>query len=368
MKVEYYVIKDVRLDSNARSVEELSSDPTIHAEQLRHRHCITSVCAGDGKVYCGCTNTAGDILYEFDAAKGRFRSLNFAAIAEPCDAKIHRGLWLDRSNGSSGSLVFGIASLSPTSQTSVSPGARIIRFDLGTETFHELIRPMPGNYIQAAIYDAARQMVYSFTEPAQGFAASDLAKGQTRWARSVGSIVHTSTIDPDGGVWGTWGYRGQHPFFRYDPADDRIEFFEKLVMPTSQQASNIMYPGAGPVDCMITGPDGMIYLSSALGEVYRLDPSARTLDYLGRPIPHNRLPGLVFGPDGRLYGVGGNDWQVAVWNYDLKADKFRTLGEVAAPDGRRCFRPHDITCLNGRFFIGETDNPKVSGSLWAVTV
>lgn len=364
MKVEYFVIKDVQLDSKARSVEELSEDPAIRAEQLGFRHCITSVCAGDGKVFCGCTNTRGDILYEFDLAAGRFRSLNFASVAEPCDAKIHRGLCFDRQRRR---LVFGIASLSPTSKTSVTPGARIMQFDLNAETFAELIRPMPGNYIQATIFDPQRQMAYSFTEPAHGFAVSNLARGVNRRAMCVGSIVHTAAIDPAGGVWGTWGYRGQHPFFRYDPADDRIEFFDKLVMPTSREASNLMYLGAGPVDCMITGPDGLIYVASAMGEVYRLDPAGRTLAYLGRPVPHNRLPGLVFAPDGLLYGVGGDDWHVILWSYDCKADRFKVLGEVAAPDGRRCYRPHDMTYLDGRFFVGETDNPKVSGSLWAVT-
>jgi hypothetical protein len=365
MHVEYFVIKDVQLSGNARSVEELSDDPAIRAEQLGQRHCITSVCAGDNKVYCGCTNTAGDILYEFDLATRRFRSLNFAAVAEPCDAKIHRGLWLDRR---SGSLLFGIASLSPTSQTSVSRGARIVRFDLKSETFHEVIRPMPGNYIQAAVYDEQRQMMYSFTEPAQGFAVSDLTRLVNRRAMCMGSIVHIAAIDPAGGVWGTWGFRGQHPFFRYEPAGDTIEFFEKLVLPTSREASNRMYPGAGPVDCMLTGADGMIYVASAMGELYRLNPVARTLDYIGRPLPYDRLPGLVFGPDGYLYGVGGNDWRVTLWRCDVKTGRFTVLGEVAAPDGRRCFRPHDIVCLDGRLFIGETDNPKVSGSLWAVRV
>jgi hypothetical protein len=365
MKVQYYLIKDVQLNSQARSVEELSDDPNIRHDQLRYRHCITSVCAGDGKVYCGCTNTAGDILYEFTIATGKFRCLNFQSVAEPCDMKIHRGLWLDRKRNC---LVFGIATLAPTSKTSLSDGARIMKFDLKTEKFSELIRPMPGNYIQAAIYDADRQMAYSFTEPSQGFAISDLAKGVNRWARAVGSIVHTSTIDPAGGVWGTWGFRGKHPFFRYDPTVDKIEFFENLAIPTSAEACNLMYPGAGPIDCMITGPDNMVWLASALGELYRLDPAAKKVDYIGRPVPHIRLPGLVFGPDGNIYGVGGTDWNVTLWRYDRKADKFQVLGDIAAEDGRRCFRPHDITFVDGRFYVGETDNPKVSGCLWAVTV
>jgi hypothetical protein len=364
MNVEYFVIKDVQLNSSARSVEELTSDSSIRADFLRQRHCIVSVCAGDGKIYCGCTNTAGDILYELTPSTGKFRSLEFAKVAEPCDAKIHRGLWLDRQRNS---LVFGIASLSPNNKTSVSKGARIMRYDLGTDTYEELIRPWQGNYIQATNYDAERQMIYSFTEPAQGFAVSDLANKVNRRQMCLGSIVHIGVIDPAGWVWGTWGFRGAHPFFRYHPEGDRIEFFENLVMPTSVQASNLMYPGAGPVDCMITGPDGLLYVASAMCELYRIDPVACTLEYLGRPLPHNRMPGLVFAPDGLLYGVGGNDWAVTLWSFNPKTGKFTVVGEVAAPD-RRCFRPHDITYLDGRFYVGETDNPKMSAAVWEIAV
>ncbi|MDD4891100.1 MAG: hypothetical protein PHU85_14355 [Phycisphaerae bacterium] len=365
MNIDYYVIKDVQLNSNARSVEELSADASIRMDQLRLRHCMVSLCAGDGKLYCGCTNTAGDILHELNPATGKFRSLNFAKVAEPCDMKIHRGLWLDRKRNS---LVFGIATLATINKTAVSPGARVMRYDLGTDTCHELIRPWQGNFIQATCYDAERQMVYSYTEPTKGFAVSDLAAKVNRRQLCVESIVHIGVIDPAGWAWGTWGFRGQHPFFRYHPQGDRVEFFENLVMPTSAQACNLMYPGAGPVDCMLTGPDGMVYVASAMGELYRLDPVACTLEYLGRPVPHNRLPGLVFAPDGLLYGVGGNDWAVLLWSYNAKTGKFSVLGEVAAADGRRCFRPHDLAYMDGRLYVGETDNPKVSGAVWGVTV
>lgn len=367
MKVEYFVIRDVRLNGKARSDEELADDPALRAEVLRHRYCVTSVCAapGAGKVYCGCTNTGGDILHEFDVKTSKFRSLNFTSVAEPCDAKIHRGLCLDPIRRS---LVFGIATLTPTSKVVLSRGARIMRFDLATETYHELCRPMPGNYIQAAIYDPQRQMAYSFTEPSQGFAVSDLTAGRTRWAMALGSIVHTSAIDPEGGVWGTWGFRGEHPFFRYDPAADSFDFREDLAMPTSRQASNVIYLGAGPVDCILIGPDGFLYVTSAFSELYRLDCASRRLEYLGRPVPHNRTPGLAFAPDGLLYGVSGDHWHVTLWSYNCKSSVFKLIGELAAPDGRRCFRPHDMTYMDGRFWIGETDNPKASGALWSVTV
>jgi hypothetical protein len=172
-------------------------------------------------------------------------------------------------------------------------------------------------------------------------------------------------IDSEGGVWGTYSF-WDHAFFRYDPDRDSFEFPEGCVMPTARQAANIMYVGGGPVDCMLNGPDGQLYVSSAMGEIYRLDPQTKKLTYLARPMPFNRLPGLVFGPDGRLYGVGGDAWHVTLFAYDLKTGGVQLIGELKTAD-RTCFRPHDLACQDGRFFVGETDNPKNSGCLWAIT-
>lgn len=365
MKVEYFIIKDVTLDGTARSDEEIAADGRLSEEARRKRYSITSLCAGDGlgKLYCGCTNRAGDILYEFDVRTDKFRCLNFGPIAEPCDAKIHRGLWLDRERSA---LFFGIATLSPLGQVATGPGARVMKFDLKTEKYTELARPSPGSYIQATAYDQKRQLIYSFTLPALGFTVTDLKTGKTKWNVPLESIVHVPAIDPAGGVWGTHSINLQ-AFFRYDPDADRFEFPDGCVMPSAIKASNLMYTGAGPVDCMLTGPDGMVYVGSGMGEIYKLDPVTKKVTYLARPLPYNRLPGLVFGPDGRLYGVGGDAWHVTLFAYDLKTASVELLCELKNGE-RVCYRPHDLAYQDGRFFVGETDNPKNSGCLWAVTL
>jgi outer membrane protein assembly factor BamB len=241
-----------------------------------------------------------------------------------------------------------------------------MRFDLTTEKYHELGRPSPGSYIQATAYDQARQLMYSFTLPALGFTVTDLKTGKTRWNVPLESIVHVPVIDPAGGVWGTYSI-WDHAFFRYDPDRDAFEFPDGCVMSTARQAANIMYVGGGPVDCMVNGPDGMLYVGSAMGEIYRLDPATKAVTYLVRPLPFNRLPGLVFGPDGRLFGVCGDAWHVTLFAYDVNAGTDELICELKA-DNRVCFRPHDLAYQDGRFFIGETDNPKNSGCLWAITL
>ncbi|MCG3181454.1 MAG: hypothetical protein BIFFINMI_03850 [Phycisphaerae bacterium] len=365
MKVDYYLIRDIKLAGDAASDEEIAANPKLREEVRRNRYSITSLCVGDnGTLFCGVTNTGGDILHAFDLKTCKFRCLNFAAIAEKPDHKIHKGLWLDRGRNS---LYFGIASLESTADLCTGPGGRLMRYDIGKEKYEEIGRPSPGSYIQATSYDAKRRLMTAFTLPGLGFAVMEIDTGKVRWDVPLESIVHIPAVDRRGGVWGTWGI-GRQGFFRYDPDKNSFEFSAKCVMPTANEASNIMYAGAGPVDCMICGPDGMIYVASALAEVYRINPDTMELSYLARPLPFNRLPGIVFGPDGRLYGVGGDAWQTSLFALDVASGATEILGKLHHADGRRCFRPHDLAYADGRFFVGETDNPKQSGALWACTL
>ncbi len=158
MKVEYFIIKDIKLDGTAVSDEEIAANKALREEVRKKRYSITSVCADERthRVYCGCTNTGGDILYEFDAKTNKMRCLNFQPVCEPHDAKIHRGLWLDRERNS---LFFGLATLTSLTKVALGPGARLMRYDIATETFEELGRPSPGSYIQATSYDAKRRLM-----------------------------------------------------------------------------------------------------------------------------------------------------------------------------------------------------------------
>jgi hypothetical protein len=360
LEVRHHQISSYKTKLTADSDEGFLEAERTNEEIRRNRHSITSVRAHpSGKVYCGCTNMAGNILYEFDPATATFRDLGFSKIADRHDMKIHRGLWLDAKQNA---LFFGIASLSPIPAMIGSPGGRICRYDIDAERFDVLGIPMPENYIQATVYDARRQLMYSFHEPTQSFAVWSLAQKQLVRAHCMGSIVHVTDLDDAGGVWGTYSHR--HGFFRYDPDADKFEFPEGCRVPTSVEAAGIMYIGAGPIDCMVNGGDGYMYAATALCELYRLDPKTAEVVYLGKPFPYDRMPAVLVGPDGWLYGVGGNSDATTMFRFDRETRRFEILGEVRSPDGAVCFRPHDMAQIGDTFFIGETDNKTRTGYLW----
>lgn len=364
--VRYHVINDYSAEITGESDEEIAEKMRASPELRARRYSVVSVCAhpGRGTIFCGMTNTGHDLLAEFDPKTGTFRSCGYAKIANECEAKIHRGLWLDEREDA---LYFATSTLSPLPRTYKSDGAPLVRYDVAADRFEILCRPTRGIYYQATNYDPVRRKLYFFGIPGMWFGVYDLEARRVVRHDIVESIPHIGAIDDDGGVWGTWSDR-RHAFFRYDPDADEMDFFDgQFALPSAERAANIMYHGAGPIDSMINGGDGFLYVGTALAELYRLDPRKRTLEFLGKPHHENRIQGLVMAPDGSLYGAGGRR-DTFLFRYDTGLRAFRIISDLTAPDGKRCTYPHDLAMVGDTIYIGETDNPRRSGYLWEVTL
>ena len=306
-------------------------------------------------LYCGTTSFATDLLYSFDPATGRLESMNYAEFGEQYEVKIHRGLEL----GDDGMLYGATSLLHDVSERHQAPGGKVFRFDPTSGKFECLCIPAPPDYIQTITLDSRRGMIYGMTYPVFDFFAYSLDKDEVVYRRYMGSITHIGAVDDDGGYWGTWG--SAHNLFRYDPATNEVNFIDHG-LPTG--CESLMYHGAGPIDCMINGRDGYLYIGGEKGELFRLDPKTAEVVYLARPLPSNRLPGLVIGPQGLMFGVGGNDNQTAIFTYDRGSGACRVLGPVRDEQGQTCFRPHDLVWIDDRLFVGETDNPQRTCYLW----
>lgn len=128
-----------------------------------------------------------------------------------------------------------------------------------------------------------------------------------------------------------------------------------------------MYPGAGPVDSMINGHDGYLYVGTTGGSLCRLDPQTAEIEYLGHPSPTRRLPGLMVWNEDLLLGVGGDREKGFVFTYDRRTGAFDRLGSIIDTEsGLPLYRVHDV--CRGRdpytVYVAETDVPTRSGYLW----
>ena len=140
-------------------------------------------------------------------------------------------------------------------------------------------------------------------------------------------------------------------------------------LPGGEGMANIMYQGAGPVDCMINGGDGYLYIGTTGGTLVRLDPKTAEVKYLGKPYPFRRMPGLTTWKDGLLLGVVGDGGSSFLFTYDRETGTFRDLGSIVAEEGLALYRPHDLAIWGDKtIYIAETDVPERSGYLWECEV
>lgn len=369
MKVSYHVFKDYKITKPAQGDSDEAIAAAAGAEianirTLRYSFVCSAYHTRRRKLYLGATNGGGDILVEFDPRTGTFKSCGFgkSGLCQAHDVKIHKGLHLDEANDR---IYFGVATLSPLPALIGKPGGLLAYYDIKARTFHEIARPLEGEFFQSTCWDLQRGLVHLFTDRCV-FAVYDFRKKKLLCCETMESIPHNSCLDDDGGVWGTYS-AGSHAFFRYNGATRSFEF-PKCVLPNAAAGANIMYPGAGPVDGMLNGGDGFLYLGTALGELYRLDPRREELKYLGKPFPARRLPGLAMGADGMLYVAGGYRPHSMLARYDRQAESFEYLGQICHEDGNWMEYVHEIAVIGKTVYAMETDNATRSGYLWECSV
>ena len=345
-----------------------------HEDFRRNRYAFTCLVyhPGERKIYCGTTNFAGDLLCTFDPETGEFESKNYASFGEEYEIKIHRGLCLGRD----GKIYAATSCLHDTDKRLDAPGGKVFSCDPKTDEYKLLCIPSAHDYIQTITLDPQREMIYGMTYPIFNFFAYSIPENRVVYKQFMRSITHIGALDDEGGYWGTWG--NKHNLFRYDPEENRVHFYNHG-LPT--KCESLMYPGAGPIDCMINGGDGFLYVGSEKAEFYKIDPKTAEVTFLGKPNPANRLPALLVGEDGLIYGTAGDDYNCIIFTYDRSSGAFENLGVIKeteaelakraanpggedVPSGRRLFRPHDLIKLKNKLYVGETDNQTRSNYLW----
>jgi len=362
MKVRYHRISNVDLKPPQGSMSDagladLRRDP-VWAE---HCYAFTTLRAlPDGQLYIGTTHMNNRIFWRFDPKAKTFHDLGYAGHGTRYDIKIHRSLEFDAARN----VLYGIsAGLHNESEYFKAPGSQMFQFDLATGKIEMLGTPLPHEYTQTITLDPRRRLIYGFTYHTFAFYVFDVDKRKTIFHALPGSISHISAIDDAGCIWSTWG-RNRHWIYKYDPQQNDIVWTKKRFPEGGQ---SYMYAGAGPIDCMLNGGDGYLYVALETGSLVRLDPKTGDSEYLGRPSPHPRMPALVQGEDGLFYGTCGDDWNVSVFTFDRRTRGFTILGRVACGEDR-CFRPHDIALMGKTIYVAETDNPVRSGYLWEMTL
>ncbi len=313
----------------------------------------------DNRLYCGMTNLSQDLLYAFSPRDKRFECLGYNEFGEKFEVKIHRALEID----TRGMIVGATSCLHGPDKRMEAPGGKIFQYNPAAKKYETICIPKEHDYIQTISFDNKRGMIYGFTYPVFDFFVYSMEQREVVYRQFMDSIVHISAIDDAGGYWGTWSRK--HNLFRYDPEKNTVQFHDHGF---PEKGGNLMYPGAGPIDCMVNGYDGFMYVATDLGSLYRLNPANAQLEFLGKPFAAQRMPGLILGDDGLLYMSGGDDYASMLACYDRNTGNFQVMGKIQVENGESCFRTHDIEKIGNAIYVGETDNPDRGDFLWECTI
>jgi hypothetical protein len=195
--------------------------------------------------------------------------------------------------------------------------------------------PVAGEGIYCLAIDRARQLIYGLSYPNGQFFAYEIPKakfttyGKVAEHRIPGekfehdkNIGREMIVSADGSVFAS-GEDGV--LYRFHP-EDQNHVLEKLPLTAPT------VPGREPynrVDAWTTDPDGLLYGGTSDGYLFRLDPKTLQLENLGKPLNQYRIRGLAFGHNGKLYGVGGDDDEMArLFSYDPVRGAYQMLGMI----------------------------------------
>lgn len=197
----------------------------------------------------------------------------------------------------------------------------------------DLGQPIAGESIFTLTIDRDANVLYGLTVPNAhlfsysiadakfhdlGVVAENIPFGEKFETRKM--MSRTLVIDQEGMVFAS-GEDGV--FFRFNP---KVQKLEKLAIHVPS------VPGREPwtrVDAFLLDPSGMIYGGTSDGYLFRLDPATLTVTNLGKPLNQYRIDGLVRVPDGRLYGVGGTEEEMArLFSYDPHSGAYNVLGFI----------------------------------------
>lgn len=189
----------------------------------------------------------------------------------------------------------------------VSKNGEIEVKDLGT--------PITGEGIFALTGNVAGTKLFGITYPSGIFFSYNIKDGKTKtfhdivpseadlkslgnFALGADDYLCKALIEADNGM--IYGSAPLNRIFYFNPEQETFTFFDDYIPQVWGRRS------MGAIESWAKSKDGKIYGGNAGdGQLFILDPSINKVKNLGKPIMMNRLRGLSFGADGKLYGIAG---------------------------------------------------------------
>ncbi len=282
--------------------------------------------APDGKLY-GATSGKRSHLFVLDPVHGYVLTLGF----------------LEGVSAVEGALV---VSRTGDVYIGTSPGGHLLKYAQQrpeSESVPQVLKPVPvidlgapvsGESISALAIDRGRDKIFGLTRPNGHFFSYAIDGGRFELHGKVAerkmpgekfetkrNIGRAIAIDAEGNAY-TSGEGGR--LFQFSASSGSLRKLD-ITVPSvpGREAYN-------RVDAWAVGGSGpMLYGGTSDGYLFRLDPGEPRVRNLGKPLNRYRVRALVLARNGRLYGVGGEDDEMAqLFSYDPAGGTYELLGMI----------------------------------------
>ncbi len=193
--------------------------------------------------------------------------------------------------------------------------------------------PVKAQGIYALTIDRPHDVIYGLTYPDgtffsykiglgvlknHGQVAKEIMPGEKfEKEKNVGRAV---VVDQEGNVL-TTGEGGK--FYRFNVKTQELE---RLEIGVPSVPGREVY---NRVDAWTSDPSGNLYGGTSDGYIFRLDPTRLLVSNLGKPLNQYRIRGLGLARNGKLYGIGGdNDEMARLFSYNPTNGVFELLGMI----------------------------------------
>jgi hypothetical protein len=185
----------------------------------------------------------------------------------------------------------------------------------GSIDIKDLGIPIPGEDVYTLLSDISGTMLYGISYPSGLFFTYNINTRHTKIFKDiVPSVKDIADLklyilkprdylcqaliqDNEGLVYGSLPI---NKLFCFNPKNDSFQILED-VLPAVWGLRML-----GRVDSWAKSGDGKLYGGNAGdGQLFVLDPTTKKIKNLGNPVMMNRIRGLTFGRNGKLYGVAG---------------------------------------------------------------
>jgi len=399
MNVKAHILRNVKLEGwrdkivGRWSYRELCADPKWFHGWISFDAVVFN--PDDRQIYCGLNSIDGDLLYRFDPATGTFECLNTKQWTDAYDVKIHRTIL---HNPYDHCLYFGTSLLHDMDEQQRAGGGKLVRFNPANGSYEMLGVPAPRLYLQSIAADCQRNLIYSFTYPAEAVYRTDLAKKRSELVVWLGNAIlfaqpHNAVVDKNGWLWGTiaetraWDEcLGVQPvrLFKYHPDSNELVCFDyglprwedKNPLLPDPVRTGVMTKVLGETrhrqdfgfcDSMAYDGERYIYAGTVAGVLSRIDTETGKVEKIANVISTGRFPAMAL-RDSTLYGAGGMHGQTQLVRWNTRSDKIEFFSDLEDKSVRqRPARIHELAVDNqGRAYLGENDNHERSSYLWSV--